>query len=169
MLSCIAKALSLTSETYPSAVITVGEVGEYSIIHVIPEDGEIEQYGYTFTTKYRYGKAKERSREQLGTVTLEDHGGDDMFFKFARDLFARVKELRDAVSHEGGFGIGWEGAARVVEEALRPAALGALRDREGRTPSTNASSSSSYPLFLVHIDRPKPDSIISLALTCIAS
>ena len=151
---------------YPSAVLMLGEPpGRLTVLHVIPEDGQTESQS-TSSPKNCFGKAKERTREHMGTVTLDNAGGSDTPYQFMDDLQARVKQLRDKAFESEGSEYGAEDVDFVVEEVLRPGAIGALRAREGRTPVANASSS--YPLYLVYIDRPAPGDIMQRRLTCIA-
>ena len=139
--------------------------GRLYVLHVIPEDGQTESQS-TSSLKNCCGKAKERTRELIGTVTLDNAGGSDTPNQFMDDLQARVKQLRDKVFESECSEYGVEDVDFVVEEVLRPGAIEALRAREGRVPVVKASSS--YPLYLVYIDRPAPGDIMQRKLTCIA-
>ena len=66
-------ASAFTPSTIPSALLVVGNFDtRIHVLHVLPEDGTIERFGLTnpSCTTFCYRGAHERSREQIGTVTL---------------------------------------------------------------------------------------------------
>lgn len=65
------------------------------VLHVLPEDGTIERFGLTnpSCTTFRHRGAYERSREQIGTVTL--HVGDgETARSFLADVDTRIRRLQ---------------------------------------------------------------------------
>ena len=66
-------ANAFTPSPVPSAIFVVGNFGAtIDVLHVLPEDGTIERFGLTnpSCTTFCYRGAHERSRDQIGTVTL---------------------------------------------------------------------------------------------------
>ncbi|VDB90171.1 unnamed protein product [Peniophora sp. CBMAI 1063] len=153
MFSRLFNALSGDSASYPSVLLRLEAPNRVFILHVIPESSKVERIDTTFSKKIRYGNAKVRSSEQIGTVRLDKPGGDDTAYKFMEDLTARVKKLCD--ENAGGF----EVVDRMVKEVLRPAAVEALRDREAST-TLSRDGSSAHTLTLVYVDRQKAEGIL---------
>lgn len=143
--------------SHPSTVLVLGEYPKTSyILHIIPEDGTSERVdftAYSSDTLFRHS-AKERSREQLGTVLL--HVGDgETPTMFLADVKSRVQE---DWSEKPGFESA-ESAAHAVSEALRSAALDFIGDTEKREAPLNAAQS--YPVFSLRIDRPNAGKILT--------
>jgi hypothetical protein len=154
MLSRLTKFLTgATQDSHPSTVLTLEAFPEVRALHVVPEDGTVELISYSKDKQFRYGGAKEQSREQLGAVSLQVGGGetlrtilDNVILRVEKDL-----SLRDQTSN-GGYSVD------AVSQALRSAALSVAHERTEQ--ESTATSAQSYPIFLVQIDRAKPGKII---------
>ncbi|KAJ5728965.1 uncharacterized protein N7483_003473 [Penicillium malachiteum] len=152
-----------TPSTYPSALIAIGNFGPratITVLHLVPENGTTEQFGFTPSqTKFNHYGAKEQPklREQIGTATLYVGDGESEF-SFLDDLKTRIhKRQKDSLSlkqEEQGYAE----VAQMVQTVLKPAALDAIREREGRGRSMNATQT--YPVYIVYVKRSKPGGII---------
>ncbi|OJT10255.1 hypothetical protein TRAPUB_13209 [Trametes pubescens] len=152
-----------SSKGAPSAllVLSVPNVRAVSILHIIPEDGTIEQFklSNTYSSTHIYCRgATEQSREEIGTVML--HTGDgESSLAFLEGVADRVNKTTDRPTtvrsaHEE---IGSAEVLRWVEDVLKPAAHDAIRAIEGRAPSENAMQL--YHVSIVYIKRSKPGRI----------
>lgn len=139
--------------SHPSTVLTLEAFPEICALHIVPEDSTAEFINYTKDRVFGYGGAKERSREQLGFVSLRI-GSREALHEFLRDVSQRVKQ-DPSLKEQSSNG---EHDAHVVQQALRSAAVSCAYER-GNQESTTAATQS-YPIFLVPIDRAKPGKII---------
>lgn len=138
-------ASAFTPFTIPSALLVVGNFDtRIHVLHVLPEDGTIERFSPGLpSSTFRYRGAHERSREQIGTVTLHD-GGFEAAQNFLADVETRIRKLQTGRDRRVEM-------TQLVQEILRPAALEAIHEREGRDGSMDAMQT--YPVYLVYIRR----------------
>lgn len=143
--------------SHPSAVLTLEAFPEIRALHIVPEDGAEEIITYSKERRFSYGGAKERSREQLGSVLLRVSGSEALN-EFFKDVSQRVKQ--DLIRREQS--TGGDQSAYVVEQALRSAALSCIHERAnpGSGPGSTLAAAQLYPIFLVQIDRTKPGKIV---------
>ncbi|KAJ5727798.1 hypothetical protein N7493_005618 [Penicillium malachiteum] len=149
--------------TYPSAVLAIGNFGPratITILHLVPENGTTEQFSSTpsqTTFGHYMTKEQPKLREQIGTVTLYVGDGESTF-SFCDDVKIRIqKRQKDSLSL-GQEEQGYAEVTQLVESVLKPAALDAIRDREGREHSMNATQT--YPVYIVYVKREKPGGIL---------
>ncbi|TFY51934.1 hypothetical protein EVJ58_g10297 [Rhodofomes roseus] len=154
-----------TRPKHPSALLLVSDGSMTHILHPVPEVPDlIEQWGSSCSNRppdapFRRNGAREQWREQIGTVTLPVHTSETM--DFVADVYDRMRKLR--ADNEQAQSTDMRGAdldldvARLVDEVLRPAALGAIRDREGHAGSKEATET--YPVYVVYVKRRKPEPI----------
>ncbi|PGG96835.1 hypothetical protein AJ79_09441 [Helicocarpus griseus UAMH5409] len=158
----------------PSALIVVSYKNSKSkdVLHLVPEDGTIERWGYmdqTPNTTFRYSGATEQTREQVGEVTIYAGDGESLS-AFLQDVETRARQLWDdspslkqqAQSQKGGDGP----IQLLIHDVLQPAALDAIRKREGRERSFNATQT--YDVFVLRVMRSKAGKILSDELTSFA-
>ncbi|EER39930.1 conserved hypothetical protein [Histoplasma capsulatum var. duboisii H88] len=144
----------------PSALLVVGKFGAtIHVLHLVPEDGAIERFSLTTppsTTTFRRGGATELAREQIGVVTL--HVGDgETTTSFLNDIETRARKLWDSsLSSSPSRSVG---VIQLVQDVLQPAALDAIREKEGRDRSMNATQM--YPVFVVRIARSRAGRILT--------
>ncbi|KAJ5800487.1 uncharacterized protein N7518_002555 [Penicillium psychrosexuale] len=145
-----------TSSTNPSVLLVVGKFGaRIHVLHLIPEDGTIERFCLvmpsSFTT-FRYRGARELSREQIGTVTL-DVGDGVIRNTFLDDVKTRIYKLQnDSLSSSPAqLQTGSTEVTQLVQDVLRPVALDAIHEREVRDRSMRATET--YPVFIIYITR----------------
>ena len=144
---------SFTRSGYPSALLVIGNFGSMIyVLHLLPEDGTtIERFGLSSPsckTSFHHRGATEQAREQLGTVTLHIGDGEDAT-TFLDDVEARICNPQT----------GSVEVTQLVQNVLKPAALDAIHEREGRDRSMNATQT--YPVFVVYIRRSRAGRIIS--------
>ncbi|OQD73655.1 hypothetical protein PENDEC_c014G00393 [Penicillium decumbens] len=123
------------------------------ILHLLTGNRTIERFGVvtpsSTTTFHRHG-AIEQARERIGTVTL--HVGDgETAESFLDDVETRIHKLwNDSLGlSPAQLQTGSVEVAQLVQDILKPAALGAIHEREGRDRSMNATQT--YPVFVVYI------------------
>ena len=154
---------TFTPSTIPSALLVIGKFGAtINVLHLIPENGSIERFSLTTPpsmTTFRHGGAKEQTREQIGTVTLYVGDGETTD-TFLDDIETRIRKpwddslgLNPAQLQTGSVEV-----TRLVQDVLKPAALNAIYDREGRDRSMNATQT--YPVFVVYIAHSKAGEIL---------
>ncbi|WEW56662.1 hypothetical protein PRK78_002110 [Emydomyces testavorans] len=145
MLSSLRNIIFPKSSGKPSAVLAVGHFGGMMrIIHLRPEDGEIERIGGSpFPTTFRYGGAVEQSREELGEVTLYagHDDADETVYNFLDDISARMRS-----QYSSGMTL-----AQLVQDIFRPVALNAIHKRKGR--ERLMSPTETFPVYLVYVMR----------------
>ena len=130
---------SFTRSGYPSALLVIGNFGAMiHVLHLLPEDGTtIERFGVSSPpckTIFCHRRATEQAREQLGTVTL--HIGDgEATTAFLDDVETRLCKPQT----------GCVEVTQLVQDVLKPAALDAIHEREGRDRSMNATQT--YPVL----------------------
>ena len=161
MLSRLINAFSSTRT--PSALLVVGNLGAtIHVLHLLPEDGTVERFSLTSpssNTTFRHHDACEQGREQLGAVTLHVGDGENASL-FLDDVEARTRKLWDDLSSssQGQPLAGGVEVTQLAQDVLRPAALDAIREREGREPSVNATQT--YPVYVIYVNRSKPGRIL---------
>ena len=149
---------------FPSAVVVVGNAGSFiNILHLIPEDGTFERYGTSRTSTKRFYRAKTQACEQIGTVTI--HVGDgDRADSFLDDVETRASELRDSfLASNSPLRTTDMETTRLVQDILQPAALDAIRKREVRERSMNATKTLAVSIF--RIRRPTAGKIVPTDFT----
>ncbi|KAJ5158445.1 uncharacterized protein N7500_008096 [Penicillium coprophilum] len=134
---------AFTPSTAPSALLVIGKFG---------------------ATIFIYPKATpsnaEKLREQIGAVTL--HVGDgETIHSFLDDVETQIRKLRnDSLSsslaqlQEGNVEVN-----QIVQGILKPAALDAIHEREGRDQSMRATQT--YLVFVVYITRSRAGRILT--------
>lgn len=141
---------------YPSTILTLElptDSGTIYALHIVPENGEVETFGQTKLPHLHLRYAKEKSREQLGTVFL--HVGDgESPFEFLDQTSASSVELLSEQKNSASLA----DYSTIVDEALRSAALEGLKQRENREAPKSAAQL--YTVKLVHVDRSRPGKIL---------
>ncbi|KAJ6189000.1 hypothetical protein N7519_003908 [Penicillium mononematosum] len=154
---------SFNPPTTPSALLVIGNFGATIRVHLLPENGTIERFSLTApssSTTFRHCGATEQAREHIGAVTL--HVGDgETADSFLDDVQARIRKLRDdslssspAQLHTGSVEV-----TQLVQDVLQPVALDAIREREERGHSMQATQT--YPVFVVYIIRSRARMILT--------
>ncbi|KAI8803127.1 hypothetical protein BJ742DRAFT_777607 [Cladochytrium replicatum] len=122
------------------------------VLHIVPESGAEERISITHTNSptFRYGHGKERSREQLGTISVCVADYYDTQADFFKEVGAQATLSLKADTGE-------EDRAQSVGNALRSTAVESLRKLEGRDNEKLAKGIRfECPVFLVDVDRSKP-------------
>lgn len=145
--------VSFTRPASPSALLVIGNFGALiHVLHLLPEDGTtIERFGVkspSTRTSFRHRGATEQAREQLGTVTFHVGDGEDAD-SFLDDVETQICRLQT----------GSVEVSQLVQDILKPAALDAIHEREGRDRYMNATQT--YPVFVVYIRRPRAGRILT--------
>ena len=152
---------SITPTRYPSAVLLMGTLGSsINVLHLIPEDGTIERYSSSqSSTKFREGGAKEQAREQIGTVTLHIQDGEHIL-SFVDDVKSQVLKLwNDSPDmRQSQLQATSRDTIHLVQVILKPAALSAIHEREGRDCCVDTIKT--YPVFVIHVLRSRPGGIL---------
>ena len=154
MLTALTSMLSGSSQpTHPSTILMLGPLTTHAyVLHILPEDGTVEHLSRTQypTTTFRYGGAKETSREQLGNVFL--HVGDgETVSVFLDEVSKRVTKILSELQSEKAAAGDKGTAPATTHEALRSATQACMDERTRRQPPKNAAQE--YPVFLVRIER----------------
>ncbi|KAJ5447046.1 Aminoglycoside phosphotransferase [Penicillium cf. griseofulvum] len=152
---------TFTPSTIPSVLLVIGKLGatkfsaRIDVLHLLPENGTIERFGLTTqssTTTFCHRGAKEQAREQIGLVTL--HVGDgETADRFLDNIETRIRKLwtGSLSSSSAQLQTGSVEMTQLVDDVLRPAALGAIHEREGRVRSMNATQAfTQHGLVLTH-------------------
>lgn len=161
MLSRLLNAFS--SPVYPSAILIVGDFSNFThILHLLPEDGTVERFSLTApgsSSTFRYCGATEQSRERIGTVKL--HVGDgETAGEFLEDVEERVRKLwNDGTGMEQKPTGTTTDVLSLAQDVLQRAAHEAIRVRDGREGSMNATQT--YPVSVLRINRARPGRIIT--------
>ncbi|KAH9848033.1 hypothetical protein C2E23DRAFT_764330 [Lenzites betulinus] len=150
-----------SSKSAPSVVLLVRTLDGRTdaILHVIPEDGTIEVFASTgessrAATRLRHYGAVEQSREELGTVTLNEF---ESVFWLDGDVRARAKKLMENLTLFGDAREEETGSVplpRLAEEILKPAALDAIHAMEVREIPTGDVQVETHHVYLVYVNRP---------------
>lgn len=163
MLARLTNIFSPSTCTTPSALLVIGNFSAtIHVLHLVPENGTIERFSLTSpssTTTFQYSGAREQAREQIGTVTL--HVGDgETADSFLKDTETRIRKLRNdsLSSSQAQLQTSCDEVTRRVQDVLKPAALEAIHDREGRGRPMNATQT--YPVFVVYITRSRAGGMI---------
>ena len=133
------------------------------VMHLIPEDGEVEMWG-TFpkpAKKFRRYGAVEVSRELLGTTAYHDSEEDGLtvicdFADRARKQLSSIPNVRADDGQGPGTSIP---LACLVEEVLRPVGLEFLSEREKRVPTQDKEAPRAFSVFIVYVTRSRPGRI----------
>lgn len=154
MLTSIANVISGTFDTsHRSVVLTLEAFPEISALHIVPEDGLVEFIDYLKSSQFNYSGTKERSREQLGSLSLRVRDGETPH-GFLEEVSQRVKQDLDMRGrlHEGKYDL--NNISQVLRSAI-PTCIYRNTEQE-----STLAAAQSYPLFLVQIDRAKPGRIV---------
>lgn len=148
---------STSSPGYPSSILILelpaDSVHRYAL-HIVTENGEVEHFGHTKSPTLRMRYAKEKSREQLGSVFL--HVGDgEAPDQFLEEVSAHSTQLLEQQANSTSK----ETNGPAVDEILRSAALDALQRRENREAPKGAAQL--YPVILVNIERSRSGKVLS--------
>ncbi|OSC97757.1 hypothetical protein PYCCODRAFT_1101510 [Trametes coccinea BRFM310] len=161
MFSRLSRLLTAFSPAvYPSAILIVGDPSiSTHIFHLLPEDGTVERFSLTTPSSTpRYGGATEQSRKQLGAVKVYVGDGETVA-EFLDDVETRARKLWDDDPKSQREPTGTIDVHHLAQKVLEPAALEAIREREGRSASVNATQT--YPIFILRINRARPGRIVS--------
>ncbi|KAJ8489275.1 hypothetical protein ONZ51_g3038 [Trametes cubensis] len=165
MISALSRVFTTTSPKYPSAIILIGHSQFFAFVHVIPETGELEalfrSYRDTRDDRFRVSHTEEVSREQLGTVTILKEERDAIT-TLSHEVAGRVNELLDEAgvrSREADREP--QDVALLVEQILKPAALGAMKALDSEAQSHDTAEKATVPVYIVQVERSKPDWITS--------
>lgn len=135
----------------PSIVLVLRRPHSTSLLHIVPETGDVECVKYT-SPAFTHRGTTERSREQIGTVSLYDTKHDvDEFLKEISTRATKILSGHETLSAGSD-------SVLPIEQALRSAVSESLESRSGHSRKTGNQS---FPIFLVHIDRPKPGQILT--------
>ena len=141
---------------YPSTILTLElptDSGTIYALHIVPENGEVEAFGQPRLPTLHLRYAKEKSREQLGTVFL--HVGDgESPFEFLDQISANSVELLSEQKSSASLA----DHSTTVDEALRSAALEGLKQRENREAPKSAAQL--YNVHIVKVERSRPGKIL---------
>jgi hypothetical protein len=153
---------AITPPSAPSALLVVGEFSSMiRVLHLIPEDGAIERFNQTnLSATFRRPGAREQAREQIGTVTV--YAGDgETATNLLDDVEIRARKLwNDSLSSSPALVQMTSGeTTHLVQNILKLAALDAIRVREGRPRSLNATQT--HPVFVVRITRSRAGRILT--------
>ena len=162
MLSCLANLFTGTPRN-PSALLAAEESDMIYVMHLIPEDGEVEMWG-TFpkpAKKFRRYGAVEVSRELLGTTAYHDseEGGLTVICDFADRARKQLSSIPN-VRADDGQGPGTSiPLACLVEEVLRPVGLEFLSERRDQVSAQDKDAPREFSVFIIHISRSRPGPI----------
>ncbi|PGH02325.1 hypothetical protein AJ79_07664 [Helicocarpus griseus UAMH5409] len=171
MIARLKNAIKPPKARNPSAlIITSQQDSNFNVLHLVPEDGTIERWGFTNgspITTFHFGGAREEAREQVGEATIDigDRKGLDSFFE---DVETRVGKLWSDVANlsptkaQAGSD---EAIEQLVQDVLRPAALDAIRKREEGLRDRSTDATPTCPVFVLRITRPKAGVVASDKLT----
>ncbi|KAI0658599.1 hypothetical protein C8Q70DRAFT_178202 [Cubamyces menziesii] len=165
MISSLSRFFTTTSPKYPSAIILIGHSQFFAFVHVVPETGDIEALSRRCNNprddKFRVSHTEEVSREQLGTVALpndERHAIIALYY----EVLARATELaRETGVRSSGADRRPQDVALLVEQILKPAALGAMKALDSGAQSHDTAEKATVPVYIVQVNRSKPDWITS--------
>lgn len=145
-----------SSPGYPSAILTLELPTDSRTIyalHIVPETGEVETFGQSRLPTLHLRYAKEKSREQLGTVFL--HVGDgESPFEFLDQISASSVELLSEQKNSASLA----DHSTTADETLRSAALEGLRQRENREAPKSAAQL--YNVHLIKVERSRPGKVL---------
>lgn len=132
--------------TNPSVVLVLQRMGSTSLLHIVPETGDVEHVHFS-PNAFTYDGTTERSREQIATVPIYSAGG--CFDEYMKEVATRATKIlsgRETLGPEGH-------DVLSIDQALRSAVS---TSPDSRMNSTKKPGVHLYPVFLVQIDRPKP-------------
>lgn len=134
----------------PSIVLVLRRPHSTSLLHIVPETGDVECVKYT-APAFTHRGTTERSREQIGTVSLYDAKHDvDEFLKEISTRATKILSGRETLSAGSD-------SVLPIEQALRSAVFESLESLESRSGHPRKTGHQSFPIFLVHIDRRSQD------------
>ncbi|PGH18104.1 hypothetical protein AJ79_00732 [Helicocarpus griseus UAMH5409] len=163
MLSRLKNAIAPTGPRNPSALIAVTSEHSITVLHLVPEDGTIEQWGFgntSPTTPFRYSGAREQTREQIGVVALQIKDGDGPI-AFLNDVATKVRQLwDDSPSLNPTLRTGTtEAIQQLIQDVLQPAAVDAIRKRGEQDHAVNAAGT--HSILIIRITRSRSGRILT--------
>ena len=171
MLSCLANLFTGTPRN-PSALLAIVQSENIYLMHLIPEDGEVEMLGmFPKPAKFRRGGAVEISRELLGTTTYREGEGGLTVLPDWEDRARKQLSLIPDARADDGQGPGASIPLRcLVEDVLRPVGLEFLSERRDESSAQDKDTPREFSVFIIHISRSRPGRIVTLkAFRSIAS
>ncbi|KAI0653338.1 hypothetical protein C8Q70DRAFT_937757 [Cubamyces menziesii] len=150
---------------YPSAIILIGHSQFFAFVHIIPETGDMEtmcrRCNNPRDDKFRVSRTDEVSREPLGTVTLPKEERDAIIALW-NEVVDRAKKLsEETVVHPRRDDGKPQDVALLVQQILKPAALGAMKALDTKAQSHGTTETATIPLYTVQVNHSKPDWITS--------
>ncbi|CAD0115413.1 unnamed protein product [Aureobasidium uvarum] len=137
--------------TSPSVVLVPKRPNSTSLLHIVPETGDVEQIELT-PPAFIYRGTTERSREQIATVSIYSAGHD--INEYLVEVSDRATKILNGHGTPGPEGY----SVLSIEQALRSAVFASL---ESRSSAPAKIGSQPFPLFLVQIDRSKPGKVLT--------
>lgn len=151
---------STPTAPYPSVAVIIGRPGRFHGVHIVPETGDVETFGYfcvpTTDTTFCRGRMRERSRVEIAAIKLHKVDGEGAR-KFLEKVKHRAEQLLTKQQTSEQYSIA------TYEQVLRTAVAEGIEARSDREPSMDASPV--YPIFVVQIDRGKGGALYKLNLT----
>lgn len=139
----------------PSVVLVLQRPSSTSLLHIVPETGDVEHVEFA-PPAFTYRGILERSREQIATISIYAAADDiDEFLVEVGTQATKIPSERGVPDLEGN-------GVSSIEQALRTAVSASLERRLNNSPKVGDQP---FPVFLVHIDRPKPGKILSNEFT----
>ncbi|KAH9837828.1 uncharacterized protein C8Q71DRAFT_563595 [Rhodofomes roseus] len=164
MLALLSKLF--TGTKYPSAMLVVDDGSRIYAVHLVPEEPHlVEEFGIPSQPIFRREGTREQRREEIGTVALNVDKAEEVVF--GGDMAERVRKLwedklrkeqppqQSGEAHPTGTSVD---VACLVSDVLRPAALEAISEWEGRPRSEDATRTCS--VYVVYVNRPTPEPIL---------
>lgn len=144
----------------PSVIAALGNPGSFVYyLHIVPEDGVAERFGLLRPApSFRYNGAEERSREQLGTITLykgDGESADEVLADVQSIALKALAGLRERGQDESGRGADVDACERCLGQAIREV----IAKRADRPPSDKATQT--LPICLVRVVRSRPGPIVA--------
>ena len=146
---------------YPSALLAVVEKNGIAIMHLNPEDGDIERWGiYPGRGKLRFCGAFEVSRELLGTTTFRgEEWALSVLEDFEESARKKLSSIPDAIADNGQGLRASIPLTCLVDEILRPVGLEFLSEKEKRVPTQDKEAPRAFSVFIVYVSRSRPGRI----------
>ncbi|KAH9899425.1 hypothetical protein C8Q73DRAFT_679827 [Cubamyces lactineus] len=165
MVSALSRFFTSTSPKYPSAIILIGHSRFFAFVYIIPETGDLEALSRRCNNprddQFRVSHTEEVSREQLGTVTLPEDERNAIITLYY-EVLAKATELsRETGVRSSGADRRPQDVALLVEQILKPAALSAMKALDSEVQSHDTAEKATVPIYIVQVERSKPDWITS--------
>ncbi|CAD0093461.1 unnamed protein product [Aureobasidium mustum] len=140
---------------HPSVILVLQRLTSTSLLHIVPETDDVEHVEFA-PPAFTYRGTLERFREQIATVSIYAAGNNiDEYLVEVGHRATKILSDRRTPGLEGNRFLS-------IEQALRSAVSASLESRLNDPPKIGDQL---FPVFLVHIDRPKPEKILSNEFT----